>query len=228
MPPMFCLCWDDLYPPTGGGVWYKHDAANHRFIIEYDSVPPYRAQTTYQKFELILYDTTLAARDGNCVAVAQYQLVPDFTSCTVGEQDPTQSVAIQCLYDGTYHRAAAPIAAGRATKYTTDYGTGLAEGAESGVRRLMLAVGPNPTSAGRVVFDAALPAPTQARIALYDATGRLVRTLPVAGGGRVAAGRYAVAWDGCDGRGRSATTGIYLARLLTDGGRVSTKVVLTK
>ncbi|UCG43241.1 MAG: carboxypeptidase regulatory-like domain-containing protein, partial [candidate division WOR-3 bacterium] len=35
---MLALCWDDLYPAYGNGVWYYHDQAHNRFIVEYDSV----------------------------------------------------------------------------------------------------------------------------------------------------------------------------------------------
>jgi len=59
---MICLNWDDLWPTSSGGhgyVYYYHDAANHRFVIEYDSVAYYSQTTVYDKFEAVIYDTTV-------------------------------------------------------------------------------------------------------------------------------------------------------------------------
>ena len=74
-PAMIALNWDDLYPfndSPSGGVYYFGDSANHRFIVEYDSVAYYRPQSEMRKFELIVYDSTLRSLTGDNVFVAQY------------------------------------------------------------------------------------------------------------------------------------------------------------
>lgn len=38
------------------------------------------------------------------------------------------------------------------------------------------------------------------------------------------AGRHEVVWDGCDGRGRKVSSGVYLYRLQA-GGRVETRMM---
>jgi hypothetical protein len=48
------------------------------------------------------------------------------------------------------------------------------------------------------------------QLAVYDPTGRLVRTLSE---GRLAPGRHAVSWDGRDNAGRGVGDGVYLIRL---------------
>ncbi len=224
LPPMFCLCWDDLYPPSGGGVWYYHDAPNHRFIVEYDSVPLYRAQTTYQKFQLILYDTTLLAGT-NCVAVAQYQIVRDFSSCTVGEQSPSRTIAIQCLFDGTYHRAAAPIAAGRAIRYSEPIVQAVEESPNVSLDRVSrVRAMPNPFLSN-VELSVLLPVPTKADVAVFDNNGRLVRTVAT---GQQPSGEATYRWDGRDDAGRPVTPGVYFCRVRTQATEAWTKLVMAR
>ncbi len=224
LPPAFFGYWDDLYPPTGNGVWWYHDAANHRFIVQFDSVPLYRARTSFQKFQIILYDTTLAAADGNCQAVIQYAMVNDPSSCTVGEQDHTRTVAIQCLFDGSYHRGAMPLAAGLATKYSTDApSTGVAEPAIGLARTVpRMSILPNPVRQ-RTFVHFSLPATGLVRIAVYDRSGRQLHKLLDA---EVEAGDHQVGWDGCDSQGRRLAQGVYFVRLETKTCQHSVKTLL--
>jgi hypothetical protein len=54
---------------------------------------------------------------------------------------------------------------------------------------------------------ASLPLPADASVALFDASGRLVRTLAAP------RGATSVRWDGCDDRGVPARSGHFFARL---------------
>lgn len=72
---------------------------------------------------------------------------------------------------------------------------------------------PNPFNpATSVCFE--LPRSGQVDVAIYDTSGRLVRRL---GGGRLPRGASELEWDGRDGRGQPAQSGVYLYRLLLDG-----------
>jgi len=83
---------------------------------------------------------------------------------------------------------------------------------------------PNPTSRGAtIVFD--LPRRMAARIALYDASGRRVRTLLDA---VEAPGAHRISWDGADHEGRALPPGIYLLRLETSDGSRSGKVTVIR
>jgi hypothetical protein len=225
LPPTYFLHWDDLYPPTGGGVWYYHDAANHRFIVEWDSVPLYRAQTNYQKLELVLYDTTLASPDGNCVAVAQYLIASDLISCTVGEQDPGRTVAIQCLFDGDYNRGCAVLGPGRAIKFATDPPTGVGEpGHSTELSRAGIRLGSNPVSgSARVSYQ--VPMAGSARLAVYDNSGRLVRLLA---SGRHLPGEHQSVWDRQGQDGSTVAAGVYWLRLDAASGSAVAKLVLAR
>ncbi|MBD3347671.1 MAG: DUF3459 domain-containing protein [Candidatus Eisenbacteria bacterium] len=84
---------------------------------------------------------------------------------------------------------------------------------------------PNPFSPSTSI-TLALPSPTRAALSVYDASGRLVRTLATR---EFPAGRSSVEWDGRDGRGRRVATGVYFARLETEmGSSAATKLVLLR
>jgi hypothetical protein len=173
---MVALCWDDLNPPGGQGIYYYHDAANHRFIVEYDSISHYSPSGTYEKFELLIYDTTITSPTGDNVLIAQYANAVDYSSVTVGLQDPTQTIGIQALFNSSYHEAAAVIQAGRAVEYATIPNSGFQEGAARRPMPLELAAFPNPlTNTSRVTFS--LPKAGPVSLKLYSTDGRLVRTL---------------------------------------------------
>ncbi|MCF7851526.1 MAG: T9SS type A sorting domain-containing protein [Candidatus Marinimicrobia bacterium] len=58
---------------------------------------------------------------------------------------------------------------------------------------------------------------------VYNIRGQVVRTLV---DGRVEPGRYSVMWNALDNYGRPVSSGIYLARLMTDGGYMKTVKML--
>ncbi len=218
-PAAIFINWDDLYPDLNGQgyVYWYHDTANHRFIVEYDSVAYWNAQTTRDKFEAIVYDTTVATPSGDNVIVAQYKTAAGYSSSTVGIQDPTSAIGIQCLYNDAYNRGCAPLAAGRAVKYTSAYTTGVAEHLLTpSAQRFTLEAKPNPWSRGEVALRMSLGQPGAMRVAVFDALGRQVRMLFESGPEPLAAGTHRLFWDGRDARGRAVGRGVYLIRL--DGG----------
>lgn len=79
----------------------------------------------------------------------------------------------------------------------------------------------NPTTT--IAWD--LDQPLQVRLSVYDARGRLVRTL-VDGG--AAAGRHRTAWDGTDRAGTAVASGVYFARLEVNGRSDARRMVLLK
>ena len=85
-----------------------------------------------------------------------------------------------------------------------------------------LHVTPNPFRAsGRIRFE--LSSGAEARIEIYDVTGRRVRTLS---DGPRSAGLHAIAWDGRDDRGARLGGGIYFVRLTMGSASRNAKVVL--
>lgn len=176
-PALICPAWDGIYPDSGNGVWYWHDVDNHRLVVEWDSchyMSPFYAY--WDRFQVVIYDTTRAARDGNSEFTFQYATGRLFRSATVGIQDTSGDIGITCLHDTGYFRASQRIYAGRAIKFTTDvplYGIFEAppQAAPGPILRL-----PTILRGDLLRLPADLGAGT-ARV--YDATGRLVLARPL-------------------------------------------------
>jgi hypothetical protein len=200
MPPLLGAHWDDLVPQSGGGVWYFHDAANHRFVVEWDSVPLF-SSSTFEKFEIVLYDTTMS--EGDCAFAFQYLDMPGVAGITVGIQDPTASIAICCLANGSYHRGTAPIAAGRAIRFTPEAPTtGVSDKPRSSLTGPILRAFPNPfsNSVSFCLNPGTLDPSTPSSIRIYDNSGRLIRSLT------------SLTWDAKDAAGRLVSPGVYFCQ----------------
>jgi flagellar hook assembly protein FlgD len=88
-----------------------------------------------------------------------------------------------------------------------------------------MAVGPNPTF-GHVTASFSLPQPVRdADLAIFDASGRRVRTLL---DGPLGAGPQVVTWTGHDDGGRAAPAGIFFIRLSADRRVAVRKVLLIR
>ena len=84
-------------------------------------------------------------------------------------------------------------------------------------------VWPNPAHGGNVSMSFALPKASPVKVALYDVTGRLVRTVADRA---YDAGRYTLVWDGRDARGAALKPGVYLARFSSAGHTQSRRVLI--
>ena len=85
--------WDDFYPPSGGNIYYYYDAANSRFIIEFNGVPHISGTAPYT-FEAIFYP--------NGYIDFMYNIIGDvLNSCTVGIENGAGTAGIQITYNGS-------------------------------------------------------------------------------------------------------------------------------
>ncbi len=81
---------------------------------------------------------------------------------------------------------------------------------------------PNPfLSAASITFE--LPQPADVSVTLFDAKGRIVKTLHA--GLRMPAGRHAVVWDGRDDADRRVAAGVYLCRIAASADHAMRRVV---
>jgi len=83
---------------------------------------------------------------------------------------------------------------------------------------------PNPFNP-RTSIDFVVPVPGPLRLRIFDARGRLVRTLI---DGAVTAGRHQMAWDGRDAVGRGVASGVYVVELESQGGRAQARISLLR
>jgi hypothetical protein len=83
---------------------------------------------------------------------------------------------------------------------------------------------PNPfAQRSTMAFD--LPQSSVVRLGVYDAAGRLVRTLADE---TLSAGKHERAWDRSDLRGRSVSAGVYFVRLEAAGFAATEKIVVLR
>jgi subtilisin family serine protease len=90
--------------------------------------------------------------------------------------------------------------------------------------RARVRAAPNPMS-GAAAIRFELPTAGSVRLALFQASGRRVRTLVE---GQRPAGSHVAAWDGRDDRGESLPGGIYFAKLEAAGETRSAKIALIR
>jgi hypothetical protein len=103
----------------------------------------------------------------------------------------------------------------------------VATGTRPAVAALHAAV-PNPFNPRtRIGFDVPgeVGGARQVRLAIYDVSGRRVRTLVA---GRIETGQHSVVWDGSSDRGSAVVSGVYFARLEVDSFAATRKLVMIR
>ena len=124
---------------------------------------------------------------------------------------------IQTVFDLSFHPGSRTLVAathGR-SQWKLDLSTWPvnAETPPAGPRLALSIPAPNP-SRGRVSFTLDPGGASDAEVVIYDAAGRLVRTLH---SGAVGTSRIALQWDGLDARGRRTGAGVYFVRAVARG-----------
>ncbi len=91
---LVALFWDDLNPSGAPKVYYYHDTANNRFIVEYYQVPRFGGSGSLT-MEAILYP------DGRIVY--QYlTMTGTLNSATIGIEDSAGAVGLQVCFNANY------------------------------------------------------------------------------------------------------------------------------
>ncbi len=159
--------WDDLDPSAHGQIYYYHDVARGRFIVQWTDVPCCDPPAGYYTFQAVLYP------DGT-IDFLYKELTPGVPgSTTVGAENATGMEALEVCYNGfggfvprgqTSLRLFHPGAAGVAARPGRS-GAGALLGPTLAARSTVLVFRLSSEEAGRV------------RLALCDAEGRALRTL---------------------------------------------------
>ncbi len=85
--------WDDLNPSNGGNIYRYYDAANDRYIVQWQDVPHYSNDGSFT-FQVILY--------ASGVIVYQYNDFSYGNECTVGIENHDASDGLQVVYNGNH------------------------------------------------------------------------------------------------------------------------------
>ncbi len=225
---MIAVFWDDLYDYIipQNGIFYYNDNSNHRFIIEWDSIAHNDTilEPQIESFQAILLDPVYyPTPTGDGEILFQYKKLTNTTSNTIGIENSTQDIGLQYVYNNTYDPTAAGLINEFAIRFTTDppsislITTGeenheLSNGSIISGSVLEQNI-PNPfNSSTRINYTLAYQ--SKVCLTIYNIEGELVRTLQNT---LVAAGKYAVDWNGLNDQGTAVGSGIYFYRLQTDG-----------
>ena len=220
--------WDDLYDVeliSEGDIYYYHDGANHRLIIEWDSIShnDYSTEPHKECFQAILLDPAhYVTATGDGEIIFQYKNAWDIESNTIGIENHSQDIGIQYLYNNEYDQTATNLVDNLAVKFTTEppfnniiTGDGAKDpimGVE--VKNFGLEQNrPNPFSE-KTWINYTIPELSNVTLNVYNINGELVQTLFQ---GEQVSGRYSVEWNAKDADGNDVNSGIYFYRLQADG-----------
>jgi hypothetical protein len=218
---IIAVLWDNFDPTAYGWIGWYHDAANHRLIVEWDSVPYFPQHLQWEKFQIVFYDSTVPGPSRDNVFVMQYATARNIGSVGCGLQNHDRNSGLTYLHNAAYPRQAATIVSGRAVRYQSLPLTGIEElrTADCGLRTVRLRGWPNPVR-GRAEFSLDVPSAGLVKAGVYDAAGRLVARLADR---EMTAGRHALVWDASRVR-----EGVYFCRVSTPTGRAVTKLVVAR
>jgi hypothetical protein len=254
-PLLIAPFWDDLDPTftdSSGNVSYWHDAANHRFVIEYSRVQHVHDPTNptpgeLQTFEVILYDPQYyTTQTGDGEIIFQYMNITNddvwHNYATVGIEDYEHTTGLEYTFANSYPDAAAPLAASRAIKFTTDPPDtfyGIQEFKNNIITDSWLEINPNPfRQIANIRYMIHDPRSTiqNPKLAIYDVSGRLIISFdlessipglaPQSGAGMNHESLFL--WDGTDNFGKRVPEGVYFVRLQGPYLHVTEKVILVE
>ncbi len=233
---MIAVMWDDLYQDGQDQVYQRYDAAGHRYIVQWSRLRNAGSWwPVSEDVEVILYDPAYYPTDtGDGIIVMQYETFNNIDSeqhyCTVGIENGNRDDGLMYTYFNYYNGGAASIGSGRAIKFLPlriEDPAGASTLDPLPQRLMLYPARPNPfaLTAGEVTLRLDLPQASPVRLLIFDAAGRLVRTLL---DGRLAPGSHNLTWNGCDAAGRASHAGIYFSVLEAQGQRIARTITMLR
>jgi hypothetical protein len=233
---MVAIFWDDLYEgdENDGDIWYYHDAANHRFIVEWDSIThnDYPGEPHKEVFQAILLDPAhYTTYTGDGEIICQYKKVIESESNTIGIENDAQTIGLQYVFNNDYDPTASALQQNLAIKFTTEapfgylfVGVDDAQVDGNGEGYYLEQNAPNPFSK-QTVISYSIPRQSDVVFSIYNFKGELVRTLQQ---GQQTAGKYSIEWNGLNDNGTLVNPGIYFYRLQAEGHSEARKLLKLK
>ncbi len=228
--------WDDLEVVGTDSirVYTWHDAANGRFIIEWDQALNGYDEVTMETFEIILYAQSVQpTATGDGIIDIQYFSIADVdvtkNYSTVGIESADQNEGVQYVFNNSYAPGAAPLADELAIRFTTEapehYIPSLTTDDQTQPHDFtLLPAYPNPFNPEtRIVFI--LAAEAQVAISIFDLLGREVLKLTDQ---QYGSGKHSLQWNGTNNAGIPVSTGTYFIVAKSGTGKRINKILLLK
>jgi hypothetical protein len=233
VPNMIGVFWDNLFSSNSGEtgkLYYYNDAANHRFIIEWDQVGHADDYTNKETFEIILLDPAYYPTEtGDGEIICEYKTVEEPGTCTVGIEDNTETIGLDYVFNDFYDVTATQLRSQFAIKFTTEEPTVVSveeENEESAIptNYLLEQNYPNPFNP-ETRINYSIPEASFIKLNIYDINGLLVNSLQE---GNQPAGKYSVVWNGKNSLGNKVGSGVYFYRLQANDFVQVKKMILLK
>jgi len=228
--------WDDLYDSetVEGNVYYYHDLANHRFIVEWDSIArnDQGSEPNVEIFQAILYDPDYyPTLTGDGEIIFNYKKIQAPESSTIGIENHAQNVGLQYLFNNNYNPTASALMNEFAIKFTTEppfasiiTGLGGGTGPVSYSGYQLDQNRPNPFTGSTWIYYT-LPEACQVTVNVYNIRGNLIRSLQ---NGHQPAGKFTLEWDGKNEAGVPVSSGIYFYHLMSERFNGTGKMFLVR
>ncbi|MFH1861793.1 MAG: T9SS type A sorting domain-containing protein [bacterium] len=208
--------WDDLNPAEAGAVYYYQDAANNRFIVQWDNLPHFGWTGANFSFEMILN------ADGSIEYMYQeldFGIHTHLPEATVGIENSDGTLGCQITYNNAGPLEPTNEIGIRINPVNPSTGV-LEEGKAMLPAEIRLEQNyPNPFNP-QTLIRYALPRAYDVALTIYDISGRQVAELM---NGWQSAGWHEVEFDGS-----GLASGLYVYRLQAEGFSSSGKMVLLK
>ncbi|MCF8373057.1 MAG: T9SS type A sorting domain-containing protein [Bacteroidales bacterium] len=229
---MAAVFWDDLHDNNWetGKLFYYNDVANHRLIVQWDSIAHYNDQDDPDKevFQAILLDPAYyLTPTGDGELIFQYSRIIVRTNCTVGIENKLENIGLQYVYNNSYDITASVLKNDFAIKFTTvpPFSTLSDEGSKMEVPGYSLGQNyPNPFSPNTWI-SYSIPKEAKVELHIFDISGQLIRTLQ---NQQQAAGNYTLMWNGLNNDGDKVSSGVFFYRLQTDEFVATKKLFMLK
>lgn len=210
------LLFTRFFGPTRLAICYRWNGSSYAQLYSHQDEPassspgPFRTPGASELLEMTPDNLRLRMSNGSLIFVASTD-VPLWTG--VG----TSSAVLDVDHDGVDEFLAADAGGTRLVGWTGTVGV---EDGRDALVAARLTSSPNPfRSTTSLQFSTRSEG--QVGIAIYDASGRLVRRLDQ----RLPAGSHAVKWDGRDARGHAAPNGVLFYEVRADGMKQTRKMV---
>ncbi|HEX37335.1 MAG TPA: T9SS type A sorting domain-containing protein [Candidatus Cloacimonetes bacterium] len=236
-----CAYWDDLIGETftindtiyhhDMRICHYYDAAQNRFIIEWNGCVNRFDDTSVEKFELILFDPAYTpANDGNGEIQINYKTInnPDATSnySTVGIENLDQSDGVLYTYANVYPASATELENELAIKFTTDPPDPYYDFDESEIETVTLQIYPQPTEGiTQISYKRKEISPDQITASIYNIKGqKIIELTPETSEDKV----IILTWDGRNEAQNAVPNGIYFIKIRDNKTQIIDKIILLK
>ncbi|HSW56258.1 MAG TPA: C25 family cysteine peptidase [Ignavibacteriaceae bacterium] len=230
---MVCAFWEDLFSTAAqeaGKIYYYNDAANHRFIVQWDNVGHADDYTNVETFQIIVLDPAYyPTQTGDGEIIFQYKKVEEPGGCTIGIEDNSETIGLQYVFDDIYAITATEVRDNYALKFTTSLPTVVSvkdadETATIPDNYVLEQNYPNPFNP-ETRINYSIPEQAYVKLCIYDINGILVKTLYE---GNQTAGKYQTVWDGENSVGVKVGSGVYFYRIQANSFVQTRKMILLK